>query len=151
MGEQLIRPRAWPRLREVALISSLAFASLLSDCKGSSGVETVLSGETGAIFEAEANETCTGGRTFRFRVTDAEKIRSFDSRAGQGWTLIGTVRRGDGAVNAPWNWHLETNSADLVATALVACMLCPSDVQADPGDFVSGNRSFCMEVTVLPR
>jgi hypothetical protein len=89
-----------------------------------------------AVFEITA---CRGaehaplGERFRVLVRNPATIAALDARLGQGPGRIvaGALRGGDGGFNAPWSWHLDPASVQVVEMAIELCDGCPSFIEQD--------------------
>jgi hypothetical protein len=111
-----------------------------------------------AVFEITAcrgAQTSPAGERFRVLVRDASVIGALEARLGRGPGRIvsGTLRAGDGGFNAPWSWHLDPATVELVEVAIELCDGCPSFVEGDLAAWLAVGR-YCpwsSEVTARVR
>ena len=101
---------------------------------------------TEAVFQVRA---CRGsrrtpdGELFRILLHDSSVIAQARALVGAGGRriVLGTLVRGDGGFNAPWNWHLDPDTVRFPEVAIELCDGCPSDVEASGGNW--GGGTFC--------
>jgi len=95
--------------------------------------------------------TCLGtggppdGERFRVRIDDPVVATQAEALVGAGplKVLSGTVVRGDGAVNAPWSWHLDPASIQFVDASIELCDACPSYLEERLDDWIRSGGSYC--------
>ena len=135
--------------RPVGLLRSLLVLSLsaLGAChEADSPAEPP--GPRAAVFVVR---TCLGtggppdGERFRVRIDDPAVATQAEALVGAGplKVLSGTVVRGDGAVNAPWSWHLDPASIQFVDASIELCDACPSYLEQRLDDWIRSGGSYC--------
>lgn len=136
--------RRLPAAAGVALLALGAGA-----CGGSSsGGPTAPEPPSEAVFRVRA---CAGsghapaGEEFRVLIRDPGLIAEAESLVGAGQQKIvsGRLAPGDGGFNAPWSWHLEPATVELVDIAIELCDGCPSFIEDDPDFWFDSVGRYC--------
>ena len=98
------------------------------------------------IFQVRAcrgSRIAPDGQVFRILLRDSSVIAQARALVGAGSRriVLGTLVRGNGGFNAPWNWHLDPDTVSLPEVAIELCDGCPSDVEASGVNY--GGGTFC--------
>ena len=97
-----------------------------------------------AVFRVRA---CVGsigtpeGQVFRVLLRDSRLIAQARALTGMHKIVAGTVVSGDGGFNAPWSWHLDPGTVQIVDAAIELCDACPSYVETHLASWVGA--TFC--------
>lgn len=99
-----------------------------------------------AIFQVRAcrgSRSAPNGEIFRILLRDSSVIAQARALVGAGTRriVLGTLARGNGGFNTPWNWHLDPDTVRFPDLAIELCDGCPSDVEMNGGNW--GNGTFC--------
>jgi hypothetical protein len=91
------------------------------------------------------------GEQFRIRIDDPAVAAQADALVGAGpiKALGGTIARGDGGVNAPWSWHLDSASIAFADAAIDICDVCPSYLEQNFDDWIRSGGSYCSATTFV--
>ncbi|MCC6318719.1 MAG: hypothetical protein IT361_13645 [Gemmatimonadaceae bacterium] len=104
--------------------------------------ESTATNQPGALarFEVEVS-----GEKFVVAVATQAQAEAMRARlqSGTRGVVIGTLAAGHGGFNAPWAWHLTTQSATTADLAIELCDGRPSMVSADLAYWLGSVRQFC--------
>lgn len=120
--------------RALASCPLLVFSSLvLLTCGGSNSASE-------AVFEVQY---C--GDNFSVQVTSSEQIMRAARLLSNGHfsVISGRLIHGDGGVNAPWSWHMQSQTVMFGEFAVEVCDGCPHSVESDVSYWVDRLGQYC--------
>ena len=104
-------------------------AAVLVGCGGSPSI---------AVFEIRQ---C--GDRFFVKVSNPVQVNRGIQLVGQHSIVGGRLARGDGQVNAPWSWHLDSNTVAFAEAAIEVCDGCPRSVESNLTYWIEDVGAFC--------
>ncbi|MEO6443832.1 MAG: hypothetical protein ABIZ91_04165 [Gemmatimonadaceae bacterium] len=83
--------------------------------------------------------------TFKVQTSNPTATAAMRTRLASGrlGVIIGTLRAGDGAINAPYSWHLDPSTVTPADVATEVCDGRPSDVQKNLPYWMNTVQRFC--------
>jgi hypothetical protein len=103
-----------------------------------------------AVFVARVAQT----QTFQFSTRDPRVIAEAEARIGRGGgrVLSGRLVSGNGAVNAPFRWHLDPDEVHFADAAIELCDGLPSHVEGNLEYWLTRVGRYCpWQVEVVSR